>query len=46
MVVGRAFSLLRRRAAQTRRGLALLVEAEVVELPLERRKSIMSEIDR
>ena len=45
MIVGRAFSLLRRRAAQTRRGLALLVEAEVVQLPLERREPVVSEIN-
>ena len=45
MIVRGAFSLLRRRAAQTRRGLALLVEAEVVQLPLERREPVVPEVD-
>merc|ERR1719178_531533 len=44
MVIRGAFSLLGRRAAQTRRGLALLVEAEVVELSLKRREPVVSEI--
>ena len=46
MIIRGALSLLRRRAAQTRRGLALLVEAEVVQLPLERREPVVSKIDR
>ena len=44
MIIRGAFALLRRRAAQTRRGLALLVEAEVVQLPLERREPVVSKI--
>jgi len=44
MIVGRAFSLLRRRAAQTRRRFPFLVEAEVVQLPLERREAVVSKI--
>ena len=45
MIIRGTFPLLRRRARQTRGRLALLVEAEVVELPLERREPVVPEVD-
>ena len=43
MIIRSTFPLLRRRARQARRGLALLVEAEVVQLPLEGRELARAE---
>ena len=45
MIIRGTFPLLRRRARQTRGRLALLVEAEVVQLSLKRREPVVPEID-